>query len=78
MKIDVESGLNEPLYPVMAESPELRWSFIRKIYSIVAVQLLLTAAVGAVVVSYRPIVTFLTTTNGGFACYILIIVAPFI
>ncbi|KAF5782427.1 hypothetical protein HanRHA438_Chr11g0508361 [Helianthus annuus] len=78
LKPDIESGSDDPLYPMMAESPELRWSFIRKIYSIVAVQLLLTAAVGAIVVTYHPIVTFLTTTNGGFACYILLIIAPFI
>ncbi|XP_076894807.1 protein LIFEGUARD 2-like [Bidens hawaiensis] len=79
LKTDLESGSSdEPLYPIMSESPELRWSFIRKIYSIVAVQLLLTAAAGAIVVTYHPIVTFLTTTNAGFVCYILIIVAPFI
>ncbi|KVI03919.1 Bax inhibitor 1-related protein [Cynara cardunculus var. scolymus] len=78
LKSDVESGSGEPLYPMMLESTELRWSFIRKIYSIVAIQLLLTAVVGAIVVSYHPIVNFLTTTNVGFACYILLIIAPFI
>ncbi|KAI3742620.1 hypothetical protein L1987_60309 [Smallanthus sonchifolius] len=78
LKTDLESGSSETLYPIMLESPELRWSFIRKIYSIVAIQLLLTAAVGAIVVTYHPIVTFLTTTNGGFACYILLIIVPFI
>ncbi|KAL8192079.1 hypothetical protein R6Q57_028200 [Mikania cordata] len=77
-KNDVESGTSEPLYPTMMESPDLRWSFVRKIYTIVAIQLLLTVVVGAVVVSYHPIVTFLTTTRGGFACYILIIFTPFI
>ncbi|XP_024981798.1 protein LIFEGUARD 2-like [Cynara cardunculus var. scolymus] len=77
-KADVESGTSRDLYPMMLESPELRWSFIRKVYSIVAIQLLLTVAVGAVVVSYRPIVTFLTTTTGGLACYILLIITPFI
>ncbi|GJV33159.1 BI1-like protein [Tanacetum coccineum] len=60
----------------MTESPDLRWSFIRKIYSIVAIQLVLTVIVGAFVVSYHPIVTFLTTTRGGFACYILISSLP--
>ncbi|KAI3736067.1 hypothetical protein L6452_15599 [Arctium lappa] len=49
----------------MLESPELRWSFIRKVYSIVVVQLLLTVVNGVFVVSYHPIVTFLTTTRGG-------------
>ncbi|KAI3526706.1 hypothetical protein L1887_05968 [Cichorium endivia] len=78
LKTDVESGSSEPLYPMMLESPELRWSFIRKIYSIVAIQLLLTAGVGALVVTYHPIVTFFTTTNAGLACYLLLIIAPFI
>lgn len=76
-KNDLESGSNT-LYPMMLESPELRWSFIRKIYSIVAIQLLLTVAVGAVVVTYHPIVTFLTTTNGGLAVYIILLITPFI
>ncbi|KAI3678886.1 hypothetical protein L6452_38190 [Arctium lappa] len=78
VKTDVESGTSRSLYPMMLESPELRWSFIRKVYSIVAVQLLLTVAVAAFVVSYHPIVTFLTTTRGGLACYILLIIIPFI
>nr|GEZ95397.1 BI1-like protein [Tanacetum cinerariifolium] len=77
-KNDVETGGGTSLYPMMLESPELRWSFIRKIYSIVAVQLLLTVAVGAVVVSYHPIVRFLTTTSGGLAVYILLLITPFI
>ncbi|KAL7597931.1 protein LIFEGUARD 2 [Lactuca sativa] len=78
LKDDIESGSSQPLYPMMLESPELRWSFIRKIYSIVAIQLLLTAAVGSLVVTYHPIVIFFTTTNAGLACYLLLIIAPFI
>ncbi|KAK9055750.1 hypothetical protein SSX86_026835 [Deinandra increscens subsp. villosa] len=79
-KIDVELGTSEPLYPTMTtESLDLRWSFIRKIYSIVSIQLLLTVVVGAWVVFYdHPIVTFLTKTRGGFACDILIFISPFI
>lgn len=74
----MESGTSGVLYPTMMESSELRWSFIRKVYSIVAVQLLLTVAAGAFVVSYRPIVTFMTTTPGGLACSIVLIITPFI
>ncbi|KAM7521628.1 hypothetical protein LguiA_011530 [Lonicera macranthoides] len=76
-KDDVESA-TQPLYPMMLESPELRWSFIRKIYSIVSIQLLLTIAVGALVVTYRPISNFMVSTTGGLALYILIIITPFI
>ncbi|KAL2507759.1 Bax inhibitor-1 family protein [Forsythia ovata] len=76
-KDDVEAG-RRPLYPMMLESPELRWSFIRKIYSIVTIQLLLTIAVASVVVSVRPVSVFFTTTGAGLALYIVLIITPFI
>ena len=76
-KGDVESG-SAPLYPMMLESPELRWSFIRKIYSIIAVQLLATIAVAAVVVSYHPIANFFVSTGAGLALYVVLIITPFI
>ncbi|XP_042048523.1 protein LIFEGUARD 2-like [Salvia splendens] len=76
-KNDVESG-RQPLYPMMLESPELRWSFIRKIYSIVSIQLLLTIAVAAVVVTVHPISNFFTTTTTGLVLYILLVITPFI
>ncbi|KAK3001615.1 hypothetical protein RJ639_020654 [Escallonia herrerae] len=76
-KNDVETG-STPLYPMMLEAPELRWAFIRKVYSVVALQLLLTIAVGAVVVTYRPIATFFVSTGAGLALYIVLIITPFI
>ncbi|KAF3436255.1 hypothetical protein FNV43_RR23347 [Rhamnella rubrinervis] len=76
-KSDVESGAR-PLYPMMLESPELRWAFIRKIYSILSLQLLVTIAVAAIVVSVRPIAHFFTTTGAGLALYIVLIITPFI
>lgn len=76
-KYDVESG-RQPLYPMMVESPELRWSFIRKIYSIVSIQLLLTIAVAAVVVNVHPISNFFTTTKAGLVLYIVLVITPFI
>lgn len=77
-KNDVESGSTRPLYPMMLESPDLRWSFIRKIYSIVAIQLLLTISVGAIVVSIPPFATFFVSTGAGLALYIVLIITPFI
>ncbi|KAL1816720.1 hypothetical protein DCAR_0521103 [Daucus carota subsp. sativus] len=77
-KNDVESGTSEPLYPMMLEAPELRWAFIRKIYSVVAIQLILTVVVAAVVVSFRPISAFFTTTSAGLFLYILLIFTPFV
>ncbi|XP_073051618.1 protein LIFEGUARD 2-like [Primulina eburnea] len=76
-KDDVETG-RRPLYPMMMESPELRWSFIRKIYTIVSIQLLLTIAVAAVVVTVQPISRFFATTGAGLALYIVLIITPFI
>ncbi|GLT77077.1 hypothetical protein SLA2020_486950 [Shorea laevis] len=76
-KDDVESG-SRPLYPMMLESPELRWGFIRKVYSIITLQLLATIVVGAVVVSVHPISLFFVSTGAGIALYIVLIFVPFI
>eukprot|EP00262_Sarcandra_glabra_P019575 TRINITY_DN7419_c0_g1_i1.p1 TRINITY_DN7419_c0_g1~~TRINITY_DN7419_c0_g1_i1.p1 ORF type:complete len:245 (+),score=22.10 TRINITY_DN7419_c0_g1_i1:195-929(+) len=75
---DVESGGAPPLYPMMLESPELRWAFIRKIYTILSIQLLLTVAVSAVIVTVRPISHFFVSTGAGLGLYIFIIILPFI
>lgn len=78
-KTDVETGGGSaPLYPAMMESPELRWGFIRKVYSIIAIQLLATIAVGAVVVSVKPVSHFFTATTGGLVLYIILIITPLI
>lgn len=76
-KPDVEAGVG-PRFPVMLEPPQLRWAFIRKVYSIISVQLLATVAVAAVVVSVRPIAAFFVRDSGGLALYILVIITPFI
>lgn len=76
-KDDVETG-HRQLYPMMLESPELRWSFIRKIYTIVSIQLILTIAVAAVVVTVQPISRFFATTGAGLALYVILIITPFI
>lgn len=76
-KNDLEGGA-APLYPMMLESPELRWAFIRKIYSILTVQLILTIAVASVVVAVRPVQEFFATTGAGLAVYIVLIITPFI
>ncbi|XP_073270721.1 protein LIFEGUARD 2-like [Primulina huaijiensis] len=76
-KDDEEMG-QQPLYPMMLESPELRWSFIRKIYTIVSIQLLLTIGVAVVVVTVHPISRFFATTGAGLALYIVLIITPFI
>ncbi|CAL1389829.1 unnamed protein product [Linum trigynum] len=77
-KNDVEAGGATPLYPMMLESPELRWSFIRKIYSILSIQLLATIVVAAIVVFVRPIATFFVSSGAGLAVYIVLLITPFI
>ncbi|KMZ55966.1 putative Transmembrane BAX inhibitor motif-containing protein [Zostera marina] len=66
------------LYPTMEESPELRWSFIRKIYSILTIQLILTAIVATIVVTVKPITVFFNTTTSGHVLYIVLIIFPII
>ncbi|KAI8574505.1 hypothetical protein RHMOL_Rhmol01G0359700 [Rhododendron molle] len=78
-KNDLESGNGDrPLYPMMLESPQMRWAFIRKVYSILSFQLLLTVAVASVVVFVRPISVFFATTTPGFALYIVLLITPLI
>lgn len=53
MKGDVEEGL---LYPGIGNKEnELRWGFIRKVYYILAFQILLTTIVSSVAVLYTPV-----------------------
>ncbi|WJX78892.1 Protein LIFEGUARD 2 [Trifolium repens] len=70
-KNDIESG-ERTLYPMMNESPELRWSFIRKVYTIITFQLLLTIAVASVVVFVHPVANFLSKSIPGFFLYFFI------
>ncbi|KAI4313906.1 hypothetical protein L6164_026849 [Bauhinia variegata] len=55
-KGDIESGFSSSngLYPSMMESPELRWGFIRKVYMLVSVQLLITSLVSSLFIFYQP------------------------
>ncbi|PKA64959.1 BI1-like protein [Apostasia shenzhenica] len=73
---DVEMGA---LYPNMMENPQMRWAFIRKVYMIVTLQILITIAVSSVVIFYRPIPEFLLSrTFPSLAAMIAIIILPFL
>lgn len=72
---DIESG---QLYPNMVEDVRHRWAFIRKVYVIIAMQMILTAAVSAVVVFVRPIPEYLVSTRAGLGIYIVILISPLI
>ncbi|KAK9945586.1 hypothetical protein M0R45_011094 [Rubus argutus] len=71
---DLEAEASPLLYPTMTESPELRWGFIRKVYAILTVQLLVTIAVAATVYIFRPISSFFARTVLGLSLYFTIIV----
>ncbi|TVU41728.1 hypothetical protein EJB05_15273, partial [Eragrostis curvula] len=83
---DVESGGFPPAAgagagpcPYMIESPQLRWAFIRKVYVIVAMQMLTTVAVAAAVYFVPAIRRFFAArTPAALAAFVLIIVAPLI
>nr|CAB3455825.1 unnamed protein product [Digitaria exilis] len=88
---DLEAGVFRPPPPVgsgagacpapayMMESPELRWAFIRKVYALVAMQLLATAAVASVVY-FLPVIRrfFAARSPASLAAFVAIIVAPII
>ncbi|OAY49759.1 protein LIFEGUARD 4 [Manihot esculenta] len=76
-KSDLEAG-GSPLYPMMLESPQLRWAFIRKVYSILSIQLLATIVVASIVVFVHPVANFFVSSGAGLALYIVLIVLPFI
>ncbi|KAK2417645.1 protein LIFEGUARD [Trifolium repens] len=80
-KRDLENGTTtetRTLYPMMLENPQLRWSFIRKVYFIITFQLLLTIAVASVVVFVPPIAHFFVSSTQGLVLYIVLIFVPFI
>jgi hypothetical protein len=54
-------------YPAVLDGPRNRWIFIRKIYIIIAIQVLVTVAVANTVVSVHPISSFIVH-NGGTGC----------
>ncbi|KAJ0982456.1 hypothetical protein J5N97_010711 [Dioscorea zingiberensis] len=78
---DIETGPAPAgaLYPNMAESPTFRWAFVRKVYTIILMQLLLTVAIASAFIFVRPIPAFLFAgTPASWAVLILIIIAPLI
>ncbi|XP_073287113.1 BI1-like protein [Primulina huaijiensis] len=72
--IDLESG--EMLYPGIGYGEnQLRWGFIRKVYGILAVQIVLTTAVSAITVLYAPINDLL---RGNSVLLLFLLFTPFL
>lgn len=56
---DVESLEDVPLVPGMGKTENmLRWGFIKKVYGIIACQILLTVVVSAIIYSIQPVQDF--------------------
>nr|CAB3497876.1 unnamed protein product [Digitaria exilis] len=67
------------MYPYMMESPQIRWAFIRKVYVIVLLQLLLTVAVAAAVNHVAAIGAFFRSrTLASLGAWIAVVLAPFV
>ncbi|XP_047945034.1 protein LIFEGUARD 4-like [Salvia hispanica] len=61
--VDLEKG-NGQLYPGMMENPQMRWGFIRKVYSILCLQLLITFGTAIAMTFIQPVRLFLRTPAG--------------
>lgn len=75
-ELDLEAGNGETLYPGLSLGEnQLRWGLIRKVYGILAAQLVLTTIVAAATVLYTPITDLL---RGSFGFVMLLSIVPFI
>ena len=78
---DIEAGYGggSALYPNMMESPQLRWAFIRKVYTIVALQIVITIGVAAAINLIAPVRDFLLDrSTASFAAGVAIMILPFL
>ncbi|KAL3634467.1 hypothetical protein CASFOL_021521 [Castilleja foliolosa] len=71
--VDIEMGHGQ-LYPGMQENPQMRWAFIRKVYSILCVQFLLTFGISMAMFLIHPVRVFMGTRNGFFVMIAIMIV----
>lgn len=71
VEIDLETGGTSTLYPGLSPGEnQLRWGFIRKVYGIVATQLVLTTIVSCITILYTPINEVLKA-NPGFLLFLM-------
>ena len=74
---DVEAGYPPEHGGYMIETPELRWAFIRKVYVIVSLQMLVTVAVAGAMYLTDPVRSFfLSRTPAAVAAFIVILISP--
>uniref|UniRef100_A0A0E0L2B9 BI1-like protein n=1 Tax=Oryza punctata TaxID=4537 RepID=A0A0E0L2B9_ORYPU len=74
--VDLEAGTGETLYPGISRGESaLRWGFVRKVYGILAAQLLLTTAVSALTVLHP---TLNATLSSSPTLALVLAVLPFV
>lgn len=79
--VDLEKGNGQQLYPGMQENPQMRWGFIRKVYCILCLQLLVTFGVAIAMTLIQPVRLFLRTPTGLYvmiAAIVLTVVRKFL
>ncbi|XP_038720692.1 BI1-like protein [Tripterygium wilfordii] len=75
-ELDLEAGNEETLFPGLSLGEnQLRWGFIRKVYGILAAQIILTTAVSAATVLYAPLTNLLQGSSG---LFLFLLFLPFI
>ncbi|KAL3507851.1 hypothetical protein ACH5RR_033233 [Cinchona calisaya] len=59
--VDLEAACG---YGIVVEDPKLRWAFIRKVYLILGLQLLLTSGIASALFFIHPVKVFMQTSGG--------------
>ncbi|XP_078159631.1 protein LIFEGUARD 2-like [Carex rostrata] len=68
----------EDFDPVIIENVEVRWAFLKKVYSVLAIEMLIMVAVAWTIVFVPPVANFFVSTSIGFGLYIFSLILPFI
>uniref|UniRef100_M1A7R0 Transmembrane BAX inhibitor motif-containing protein 4 n=1 Tax=Solanum tuberosum TaxID=4113 RepID=M1A7R0_SOLTU len=77
---DIESGNKGgvnggQIYPGQMEDPQMRWAFIRKVYSIVCTQLFFTAVIATVMFFTPAVKHYMRTILGRVTVIVLLVIA---
>ncbi|CAM8927043.1 unnamed protein product [Rhodiola kirilowii] len=75
-EVDLEAGDSSKLYPGISYAEnQLRWGFVRKVYGILAAQIVLTTIVSSFTVLYAPLNDLL---RGNSALLLILVFLPFL
>ncbi|XP_059317978.1 protein LIFEGUARD 4-like [Lycium ferocissimum] len=79
--MDIESGQKGggvgggQIYPGQMEDPQMRWAFIRKVYSIICVQLFVTAVIATAMFFTPAVKVYMRTIMGKVTIIVLLVIA---